>query len=814
MSVRDQFKLLLGGLSARRAHPLPSATHTAVSNFLDRNRLVSALIFVATVVAIVLISSAGLTTATLPVIPNQISTVRVVASASFTYESAERTRIAREQLLDRVPPVYRLDTEPLRRFETAVRDLLTELEIFENGFSSTARGATGGTPDVSAARRDALTSIAESFNARGYRVSVEDIVAVLNAGDARTRTALFDNGLAALRDLYARGVQDGSLGNNNVSNVTVFQIARPNGETTSRSVQSMEDALTFLRVNLSAEGVPRPAALALFRLFRNGLVPNVVFDREATERREAEVMQQVRPITVGVVRGQTIVEPGERVGPEQYEMLMAHRKYLREHTDTKLEENLTLFGRVLLVLAMVLASIIYIRLEDPETLLSNVRLGLLALVVIINLAVVRGIYSLGGANFFVEDGSWASTLPYVAPTAFAPLIVAILIDAGSAIFMALLISIFTGVIYGNRLDLLVLTFLASLVAIFFSRDARQRGKVVRAAGAGGLTVAAFAALIGVADQTPYEILGRQMVAGLGAGLMTGIAVVGLLPILESLFKRTTDITLLELTDYNHPLLRRMQLDAPGTYHHSLVVAQLAENAANAIGANPLVARVCSLFHDVGKTANAAFFGENQREGLDPHAQRDPIISARIIKRHVSDGVDLATKHNLPRAVIDAIEQHHGTTLVRYFYQRAVAQSRAPFPCAPKGGKSDGGRDPTNPNSEGSDGTLVPEADYRYDGPRPQSKESAIISLADGVEAASRSLRQTTPAQLSELIDRIVRDRIEDGQLDEAPLTFLELARIKNSFQFTLLNMLHGRVAYPPVTETPPATETPAAKAKA
>jgi putative nucleotidyltransferase with HDIG domain len=397
-------------------------------------------------------------------------------------------------------------------------------------------------------------------------------------------------------------------------------------------------------------------------------------------------------------------------------------------------------------------------------------------------------------------------LPYVAPTAFAPLIVAILIDAGSAIFMALLISIFTGVIYGNRLDLLVLTFLASLVAIFICRDARQRGKVVRAAGTGGLTVAAFAALIGIADQTPIEILGRQMAAGLGAGLMTGIAVVGLLPVLESLFKRTTDITLLELTDYNHPLLRRMQLDAPGTYHHSLIVAQLAENAANAIGANPLVARVCSLFHDVGKTANAAFFGENQRDGLDPHALQDPLTSARIIKRHVADGVELAVKHRLPRAVIDVIEQHHGTTLVRYFYQRAIAQSRAPFPCEPKTEKAAVGE--TLVVAVNSEPLPIPEAEFRYDGPRPQSKESAIISLADGVEAASRSLRQTTPAQLSELIDRLVRDRIDDGQLDEAPLTFLELTRIKNSFQFTLLNMLHGRVAYPTAAETLPVSAAP------
>jgi putative nucleotidyltransferase with HDIG domain len=778
MSVRDQFKLLVGGLSARRMHPPSSPASSGFREFLDRSRVVSALIFLITVAAILLISSAGVNTSTMPVMPNQVATVRVVASASFTYESAERTRIAQQQLAEQVPPVYRLDMEPLRAFETTARELLKQLETFESRYPANAPAVTD--------RREALNAIAETFNSRGYRVSVDDLLAILNSGDARTREALFDNGFTTLRDLYAQGVQNGSLTGPAPGGVAVFQIVRGDGKLVQRpAVQTKEEALTFLRVNLAVEGISRPASLALFRLFSNGVRPNIVFDREASLQREQAAAQQVKPVMVGVVRGQTIIEPGERVTPEQYEMLMAHRKYLQEHTDAKLDESLTLFGRVLLVLAMVLASIIYIRLEDPETLLSNVRLGLLALVVIINLALVRANYALGGADFFVRDGSWASTLPYVAPTAFAPLIVAILIDAGSAIFMALLISIFTGVIYGNRLDLLVLTFLASLVAIFFCRDARQRGRVVRAAGAGGLTVAAFAALIGIADQTPFETLIRQMIAGLGTGLITGVAVVGLLPVLESLFKRTTDITLLELTDYNHPLLRRMQLEAPGTYHHSLVVAQLAENAANAIGANPLVARVCSLFHDVGKTAHAAFFGENQRDGVDPHAHQDPATSAKIIKQHVPDGVELAQKYHLPKAVVDVIQQHHGTTLVRYFYQRALALARPGF----------------------KEGEIpkIPDGDFRYEGPRPQSKESAIISLADGVEAASRSLRQTTPGQLSELIDRIVHDRIDDGQLDEAPLTFIEITRIKNSFQFTLLNMLHGRVAYPPMKETPPAT---------
>jgi cyclic-di-AMP phosphodiesterase PgpH len=768
-----------------------------MGEFLDRSRFVAALIFIATVSAIVVVSSVGLSTLHAPLLVNQVATTRVTALVPFSYQSAEKTRAAREQLLDRVPPVYRLDQEPLRRFEAAARMLLNQLAALE--------ATSPGNTQALLSRRADLNRIADTFNSHGptYHATPEDIGAILMVGDGKTRAELFDVGLATLRDIYAQGVTDSTLGRFSGSGSIVFQMLRPDGEIAQRAAQSMEEALTFLRVSLTTDNVPRQDSQSVFRLFRFGVTPNVVFDRAATLARQEAAAKALEPVTVNVSQGQTIVDAGARITPEQHEMLVAHRQSARDHAGG-VRESLTLFGRVLLVLAMVLASLIYIRIEDPETLRSNVRCGLLALVVIVNLALVRANYSLGGAEFFVRDGSWASTLPYIAPTAFAPLIVAILIDAGSGIFMALLISIFTGVIYGNRLDLLVLTFLASLVAIYFGRDVRRRGRLVRAAGAGGLTVAAFAALIGIANQTPFDTLWRQMAAGIGTGLITGIGVVGLLPILESLFKRTTDITLLELTDYNHPLLLRMQLEAPGTYHHSLVVAQLSENAANAIGANPLVARVAALFHDVGKTASAQYFGENHRDGTNPHEDLPPAESARLIKQHVPDGVELAHKHHLPRAVIDAIQQHHGTTLVRYFYHRAVEASRTPFPIVPR--KRGSAADPLPPPAA-SFPPAPDEQQFRYDGPKPQTKESAIISLADGVEATTRSLRQVRAEDLKETIDRIVTERIGDGQLDEAPLTLEEITRIKNSFQFTMLNMLHSRVAYP-------STDKPAVQANA
>lgn len=764
MSVRQHLQLLVGGLAARRSPP--PAGGSAMRDFLDRSRLIAASIFLCTVAAIVLISSAGISTLDAPLLVDQVATSQISALSPFTYESTVKTQAARDQFLSQVPPVYRLNQEPLRRFEAAAQTLLTQLAAFE--------AAHPGLPTPLLNRRAELTRIADTFNSHGpgYQATAEDIAAILAAGDARLRAEQFENGLATLRDIHAEGVADAALGSLGAGGTILFQISRPDGEVSQRPVHSLEEGLTILRVSLATQNLPRASAQSFFRLFRFGLAPNVEFDRAATSARHAAAAGAVRPVSVSVVRGQTIVAAGARVTPEQHEMLVAQREYLRTHADSEWREGLTLFGRVLLVLAMVVASLIYIRIEDPETLGSNVRCALLALVVIVNLALVRANYSLGGAEFFIRDGSWASTLPYVAPTAFAPLILAILINAGAGIFMALLVSIFTGVIYGNRLDLLVLTFLASLVTIYYGRDARRRGRVVRAAGAGGLTVAAFAALIGFANQTPLDTLVRQMIAGLGTGLLTGIGVVGLLPILESLFKRTTDITLLELTDYNHPLLRRMQLEAPGTYHHSLVVAQLAENAANAIGANPLVARVCALFHDVGKTVNPQYFGENQRDRADPHVHLPPAESARIIRQHVADGVELARKHQLPQAVLDVIRQHHGTTLVRYFYQRAAAASGANAP---------------------------DETPFRYEGPRPRSKESAIISLADGVEAASRSLRHVQAEDVDAIVQRIVGERLADGQLDEAQLTLDEIGRIKNSFQFTLLNMLHSRVAYPPVT---------------
>ncbi len=821
MTVFSKFKLLRGG-NDRPRRVRKTAEVSGTTEFFETSPFIATLIFLATVAAIVLISFVGVSTTNLPVLPNQLSSVRIVAGAPFSYESAERTRLQREQIRDRVPPVYRLEFEPIRQFEIHLRELLEDLTAHEKQHPADA-------PDTKAAEED-FAVLVDAFNAKGpYRVSEDDIATFLAMGDTALRFTLAENALVILREIYAQGVHDNSalVAGSDSGRFTVFQIAREDGAVAQQAVESIDEAHQFLRVNLSAEGLGQDATFALFRIFRNGITPNLIYDQEATRLRQAEALTTLRPVVVAVERGQTIIEPGARVTAEQYEMLVAHRQFLLASGDVAITEGLQLFGRILLVLAMLMACVFYIRLEDRATLQSNSRLGLLALVLILNLSLVRLVYWLGSLPYFIANSDAGSLLPYLAPTAIAPLIVVILIDARPAVFMALLTSLFTGVIYGNRLDLLVLTFLASMVGIFAARATRKRGNVVRAAMLSGLTVSVFAMLIGIVDKLPPFTVGQHMLAGIATGLLTGVIVVGLLPVLEGLFRRTTDITLLELTDYNHPLLRRMQMEAPGTYHHSLVVAQLSENAANAINANPLLARVCSLFHDIGKTSKPEYYSENQHEGVNPHDLSNPSLSALIIKSHVKEGVDIALKHHLPRAVIDVIQQHHGTSLIRYFYQRALSSLRLP-PSGSHAPFTSGGTRPAIPvpvpagtpvpfpptdpiaigtpvalaqvapaAAPGSKPVPVSETTYRYDGPKPQFKESAIIHMADGVEAASRSLRKITPQHLGELIDQLFHERIEDGQLDESPLTFEEISKIKSSFNFTLLNMLHSRVAYPP-----------------
>jgi putative nucleotidyltransferase with HDIG domain len=263
-----------------------------------------------------------------------------------------------------------------------------------------------------------------------------------------------------------------------------------------------------------------------------------------------------------------------------------------------------------------------------------------------------------------------------------------------------------------------------------------------------------------------------------------MVVSGALPMLEAAFRITTDMSWLELTDRNHPLLLRLSLEAPGTWHHSDVVADLAEVAANKIGANGTMCRACAYFHDIGKLVKPNYFSENIVGEDNPHDDLAPTMSALIIIAHVKEGVDLALKCGLNQQIIDVIQQHHGTSLVAYFYKRAIQQQQD----AREGGKIMNIREEDIPE--------VREESFRYSGPKPQFRESGIISLADAVESASRSLEKPTPQKIEQLVNDIINKRIAEGQLDECDLTLRELKVAAETFRFTIQNMLHTRIKYP------------------
>ena len=381
------------------------------------------------------------------------------------------------------------------------------------------------------------------------------------------------------------------------------------------------------------------------------------------------------------------------------------------------------------------------------------------------------------------------------PYALAPMIVAVLLRSNLGLFAVAGTSLLGAFLMreGTVLPYLVISVLSGLTAVLVTRQVRKRGRLLRAGfyagGAAVVLACSFnviplpVSLLAEGGMVDWQRFGINMASAIGIGLVTGMIVSGLLPMLESTFTLTTDISWLELTDLNHKLLRRMQLEAPGTFHHSMVVASLAEAAAEEIGANPMMCRVCSYFHDIGKLKKPEYFIENQGE-TNPHDSLTPNMSALVIIAHVKDGVDMAIKNKLNPRIIDVIREHHGNSMVYFFYRKAQEQRKA------QEEKVDDGLE--NPE----DLPDIDEKNFRYPGPTPQTRESGIVSLADAVESAARSLRKPTPGKIRALVDEIVFNRLRDGQLDKCGLTVRDLRKTRDRFAKTLRSMMHSRIDYP------------------
>jgi len=410
---------------------------------------------------------------------------------------------------------------------------------------------------------------------------------------------------------------------------------------------------------------------------------------------------------------------------------------------------------------------------------------------------LSGNIAIGRITYYVMEGftQWSGTvdpmlLIYAVPLATGAMLTALLIDIHTAIVFTVITSLVSGVWLDNPLYS-IYVFASGLTAAFGVIRCKRRSAIWRAGIYVSLVNVSTALMITLFEGhilsiDPLIILG----AALANGIVVAMLVSALLPPFEHLFNLTTDISLLELLDLNQPLMRELLVEAPGTYHHSIIVGNLAEAAAEAIGVDPLLARVSAYYHDIGKIKMPDYFVENQVTSVSMHDKLAPRMSSLILLSHVKEGVELARAHKLPDPVIDIIQQHHGSSVQTFFYQKA---------------------------REHYDNKLTPpvtEEDFRYPGPKPQTRVAALVLMADAVEASSRVLTDTSPARVSLLVDRIINHCFIDGQLDDCELTFKDIREIKSHFVYLLSSMYHKRVNYPGFEIKGDDTHTKPAKASA
>jgi len=465
--------------------------------------------------------------------------------------------------------------------------------------------------------------------------------------------------------------------------------------------------------------------------------------------------------------GNRVIDKGEKVTARHIAIMQAIKKKLSNEQD--LLHPLTVAGSLILTLILTGIAIAYFRINHPKILYSNRKLFLLVTLVILTFCISKT------TEFVILNSQYnlidVVRYPLLVPVA-AILLCSLMNPAIATFIGSFLVVVLTLALSFDSQGFMILNFVAALVAVFSTRSLRRRKEVFIVCGKAWLCCVGVILAINFYDDTNLGITTFSDILSAGISmLLTAILVVGLLPLLESAFKVMTDVTLMEYMDPNNDLLRRLTIEAPGTYQHSVVVGNLTESAATAIGANGLFCRVATLYHDIGKMATPEYFTENQLGQVNMHQLLTPKESAQVIMAHVSEGVSLARKAGLPEQFIDIIKEHHGTTLVYYFYRKQL-------------------------DLMGGDKSLVDENDFRYAGPKPRSKESAIIMIADSVEAASRSLDVVTEETLMSLASRLIQDKAEDGQFDECLLTFEELAIVKSVLVKTLVAFAHARVKYP------------------
>ena len=685
-----------------------------------------------------------------PARAGSIASRDVVAPRDLIVPDPAATARRRSEAAAEVVPVYDWDSAARERLEKEIRESFRK-----------AREAW-------AASRHRASAVRDAFD---LPIGDEALVALARLNFSRPVEERLS---AAAADQYRVGVVDNKdlLLENRARGIQVRDSATGR-ESRRRELSDVIEYGTAAKGALAARLADEPfkgreiTEVAAF--LAAALRPNLNYNAAETTRRREEASRSVESVLTKIPRGKVIVRKGDEVSVRQADAIAAARASVSDvHFWLKVAGIATLQS---LAAAAFWIDSRRQRRRKRERRPEMVYASVLVSGIVFSL-IVRGGFSLTQVLSSSFEGGWATHASYAIPFAAGSIMTSLVAGMGPALLFASIHAIGSGVLMGQSFAFALFALLGSLAGIFALTRVRARSALLLMGGVVGLanlvSIVVLAFLSGEARGWDVALDG---VAGLAGGFFVAMVVESLLPLFERLFHVTTEIKLLELSNQNLPLLRTLALEAPGTYQHSLMLGHLAETAAEAIGADPLLARVAGYYHDIGKTKMPDYFIENQPKGFNRHDRLEPSMSALVIAAHVKEGVELARKAKLPEPILSAIREHHGTKLIRYFYQKALT-------------KSDPARLP------------VQEMEYRHSGPKPTSRVNGILMIADAVEAASRTLIDPTPAKIRAMIQTIVDDCLRDGQFDECDLTMRDLAIIVDTLDRAVANIYHHRIDYP------------------
>jgi len=703
--------------------------------------------------------------------PGQRAPETLTAQLRFECVDVNETARLRSEAAAKVPQTYRISDGESKKVVRTLELLVSTL------VGARKDPAAEENPDVVRGR------VASFMAARDESLPAEDIVRLFPAGCEEEVSKCLREALAEVASAgIASDANQVREGEEHGIGIDIEDASAPDGRRSVEwaSLATPEEALERWMAKVSGclaqVGVGEEELGTARTLAAKALAGNLVYDAAATEQRRQAAAAAVPEVKLTIEPAETLVSRGDVVDEQIYEKVTAHNRALARSESNGFGHAQKLWGDAGLLFIVLVICVSWLASTKPESYANPRRKWLLATLCVLAVALAALARYLSVTLEVIPQ----SVIVEAIPLAFLPILAALLLSPSAALAVGLWGGLVASLAFGRNYVLVLMGLGSAALIASLVKGVRRRSQVMRAGmWVGGLEVV-IALAVAAATEMEWgaganflSLLG-QLGAALASGVLSAALAVLVLPLFERLFDEVTDITLLEFSDMSQPLLRRMAIEAPGTYHHSLMVAAIGEAAATEIGADGLLVSVMAHFHDIGKLNKAEYFTENQRNGVNPHDALEPSMSAMILHSHVKEGIALARRDRLPRVIVEAIACHHGTTTTAYFME--IARRRL----------ADAGE--TVPGN-------FAEA-FRYEGPRPWTREQAILMLADSVEAASRSMEKPTPGKISDMVDAILREKLADRQLDRCPLNQHEIEMIRGSLVFSLTNILHGRSPYP------------------